>query len=57
MTGSEVVEPERIDVIDDRPGENILTLVSCYISDGSDHIIVNGKLVEEMKYEELGFDL
>jgi|LGVE01.1.fsa_nt_gb sortase A len=56
MIGAEVVEPERLDVVDDQPGEKIITLVSCYSSDGSDRIIVTGKLVSEFKYDTVNLE-
>lgn len=50
MVRSEVVQPNRIDVIDDVPGKRLLTLVSCFSADGSDRIIVTGELVDVEDY-------
>lgn len=48
----EVVMPERVDVIEDVEGEELLTLVSCYSADGTDRIIVTGKLVSVIDFED-----
>ncbi len=52
MIHSEVVMPERVDVINDREGQTLLTLVSCYSADGSDRIIVTGSFVQKVPLEE-----
>lgn len=41
---SEVVDPSKIEVIDDVEDKELVTLISCYSSDGSDRIIVQGEL-------------
>ncbi|QKS72619.1 class A sortase [Paenalkalicoccus suaedae] len=46
---SEVVTPDRVDVINDRPGNSLLALVSCYSADGSDRIIVYAEFVEKVE--------
>lgn len=52
MIRSEIVMPNRVDVIEDVPGEKLITLVSCYSDDGSDRIIVTGELVGSGDYLE-----
>lgn len=52
VTGKEVVMPERVDVLDDVPGKEMITLVSCFSKDGSDRIIVTGELFEVQDYKE-----
>lgn len=53
MVLSEVVMPDRIEVINDVEDKKLITLVSCYSKDGSDRIIVQGELVEVVDYELL----
>ncbi|WP_067841428.1 class A sortase [Amphibacillus sediminis] len=49
----EIVSPDRIDVIfDQEEQEARITLVSCYSHDGSDRIVVQGKLVSQTPYDE-----
>lgn len=48
----EVVEPSRVDVLDDIEGKKLITLVSCHAKDGSDRIIVTGELHEVKDYVE-----
>lgn len=48
----EIVDPHRIDVLDDIKGKNTITLVSCYEKDGSNRIIVTGELYEVKDYQE-----
>ncbi|SES08341.1 class A sortase [Salipaludibacillus aurantiacus] len=50
---SEVVMPDRTDVINDVEGEELVTLVSCYSDDGSDRIIITGELVDVLDYENV----
>ena len=52
VTGKEVVMPERVDVLDEVPGKEMITLVSCFSKDGSDRIIVTGELFEVQDYKE-----
>lgn len=51
MTGREIVEPERIDVLDPTV-EPTITLVSCYAADGSNRIIITGSLARVEDYTE-----
>ncbi|QUL53504.1 class A sortase [Paenibacillus tritici] len=53
MVQSQVVMPERVDVIDDVADKTLLTLVTCYSSDGSDRLIVTGELEEIVDYSEV----
>lgn len=48
----EIVQPERVEVLDDVEGKKLITLVSCHAKDGSDRIIVTGELHEVTDYEE-----
>lgn len=50
VTFVKVVMPEKIDVIYDVVGKELVTLVSCYSDDGSDRIIVQGELEEIKDY-------
>lgn len=52
VTKKEIVDPHRIDVLDDIEGKNTITLVSCYEKDGSNRIIVSGELYEVKDYQE-----
>lgn len=52
VTGKEVVEPTRVDVLDDIEGKELITLVSCYAEDGSNRIIVTGELFEVNDFVE-----
>lgn len=52
VTHKEVVEPSRVDVLDDVEGKKIITLVSCFAKDGSNRIIVTGELQEVQDYVE-----
>lgn len=52
VVGKEVVEPTRVDVLNDVEGKTLITLVSCYAKDGSNRIIVTGELFEVKDYEE-----
>ncbi|WZY01427.1 class A sortase [Bacillus sp. FSL W7-1360] len=47
MISKEIVDPTRVDVIEDRGDTPIITLVSCYSEDGSDRIIITGELVNK----------
>lgn len=55
MVEKEVIEPSRVDVIEDKEGKEELTLVSCYSSDGSDRIYVTGELDEVVKFEDMPY--
>lgn len=48
----EVVDPYRVDVLDDVEGKKLITLVSCHALDGSDRIIVTGELYKVTDYVE-----
>ncbi|ADH98406.1 class A sortase [Salisediminibacterium selenitireducens] len=50
MISREIVDPDRIDVIEDVDGVVMVTLVSCYSADGSDRIIIQGELAETISY-------
>ena len=50
MIQSEVVEPSRVDVMDDVEGEELVSLISCYSDDGSDRIVVQGELTNVYDY-------
>ena len=52
VINKEVVEPTRVDVLDEVEGKKLITLVSCYAKDGSDRIIVTGELHEVNDYVE-----
>lgn len=52
VTNKEVVEPSRVDVLDDVKDKKLITLVSCYARDGSNRIIVTGELYEVNDYVE-----
>lgn len=54
---SEVVLPHRVDVIDDVPGEELLTLVSCYSDDGHDRIVITGELTSVGDYRDSGDEI
>lgn len=56
MIQKEVIEPTRIDVIEDKINQSLLTLVSCYSPDGSDRIYVTGDLQEIVDFEEMSLD-
>lgn len=44
----EYVEPTKVEVIDDVPGKQLVTLVTCDVS-GANRLIVQGELVREVK--------
>lgn len=50
----DVVLPERLDIIEDREGRKLITLVSCYSTDGSDRIVITGELLKTVEYKNLG---
>lgn len=52
VINKEIVQPERVDVLDDVEGKKLITLVSCHADDGSDRIIVTGQLTEVEDYKE-----
>lgn len=52
MIKREIVEPERVDVIEDVKGKKLITLVSCYAEDGSNRIIVTGELEDITDFKE-----
>ena len=49
----EGIMPDRTEVIEDKEGKNELSLLSCYSSDGSDRIVVQGDLIEKVLLEEV----
>lgn len=57
MVEKEVIEPERVDVIEDREGIDELTLVSCYSPDGSDRIFVKGDLYKIVSIHDIDDEL
>lgn len=57
MVEKEVIEPERVDVIENRDGIDELTLVSCYASDGSDRIFVKGILDKVVSIHDVSEDV
>lgn len=52
VVDKKVVMPERVEVLDDVPGKEIVTLVSCFSKDGSDRIIVTGELSNVANFED-----
>ena len=46
VTGSEVIPPTAVDVLNDRPGKHELTLITCTVT-GADRLAVKGKLIDE----------
>lgn len=52
VSNKQIVQPERVDVIDDVKGQKLVTLVSCYAKDGSNRIIVTGKLKDVIDFKE-----
>lgn len=50
MVQSEVVEPSRVDVMEDVEGKELVSLISCYSDDGSDRIVVQGELTNVYDY-------
>ncbi|MFW8052887.1 class A sortase [Vagococcus fluvialis] len=51
VTYKEYVEPTRVEVIDDVPGKEMVTLVTCDVS-GANRLIVQGELIREVKGKE-----
>lgn len=49
---SVVVSPYETSYLDESEGHAIISLVSCYASDGSNRIIVRGKLVDVVDFEQ-----
>lgn len=47
-----VVAPEHVEVIDDRPGQTEVTLVTCTDYDATNRIIVHGTFVESVDFEK-----
>lgn len=56
MKLKEVIEPTRIDVIEDVENKSLLTLVSCYSPDGHDRIFVTGELFEIKKFDDMSLE-
>lgn len=52
VTNKKVVMPDKIEVLDDVPGKELVTLVSCFSDDGSDRVIVTGELSNIADYQE-----
>lgn len=51
ITSVESLEPERVDVIDDYPGKNEITLVTCEDANAVRRIVVFGELETSMAFE------
>lgn len=47
-----VVAPEHVEVIDDRPGQTEVTLVTCTDFDATNRIIVHGQLTETVEFSK-----
>lgn len=52
VTDKKVVMPDKVEVLDDVTGRELVTLVSCFADDGSDRVIVTGELSDISEYEE-----
>ncbi len=51
ITAVETVEPDRVDVIDDYPGKNQITLVTCEDAEATMRTIVFGDLENSIPFE------
>lgn len=49
---SVVVQPTETSYLADTKGQSIVSLISCYASDGSNRIVVRGKLVDVLDFKE-----
>lgn len=52
-----VVAPDHVEVIDDRPGQTEVTLVTCTDADATNRIIVHGTFVEAIPFDNAPDDI